>query len=84
MTIRFGSSSLINGSDETLGCESFLLSYVSSINDRAFKIFYVLREEEALPDHFRSIVNGLLRCCHESIEVNQAYLISSVINFLMC
>ena len=39
MIVRFGSSSSINGSDETLGYKSLLLSHVSLIEDGAFKFF---------------------------------------------
>ena len=47
VAIGFGSSSSINGSDETLGCESLSLSRVCLIEDGALKFFHVTREEEA-------------------------------------
>ena len=47
VAVGFRSSSSINGSDETLGCESLSLSRFCSIEDGALKIFHVTREEEA-------------------------------------
>ena len=45
MAVIFGSSSSINGSNETLGCESLPLSQVRSIEDGALRFFHVAREE---------------------------------------
>ena len=39
VTIGFGSTSSINGSDETLGCKSLLLSRVYLIKDGALRFF---------------------------------------------
>ena len=46
MDVRFGSSSSINGSNETLGCELLPLSRVRSVNDGELRFFHVVREEE--------------------------------------
>ena len=48
MIVGFGSLSSINGSDEMLGCKSFPLSCVCSIEDGALKFYHVVHEEEAL------------------------------------
>ena len=45
LAIRFGSLSSINGSHETLGCESLPLSHIRSIEDGALKFFRVMREK---------------------------------------
>ena len=50
MTIGFGSSSSINGSDKMLGWESLSLIHVRSIKDGALRFFHVVREEEASHD----------------------------------
>ena len=47
VAVGFGSSSLINGSNETLECELLLLSHVCLIEDGALRFCYVAREEEA-------------------------------------
>ena len=47
MVVRFGSSSSINDSDETLRCELLPLSRVCLIEDGALKFFHVMLEEEA-------------------------------------
>ena len=46
VTVRFGVSSLINGSDEALGCESLRLTCVHSMEDEPLKWCHVAREEE--------------------------------------
>ena len=69
MTIGFGSSSLINGSDETFGCESLPLSLIHLIEDRALGFYHVSREEEASRDRVSPIMNRHLRCYLASIEV---------------
>ena len=56
-TVRFGSSSLINGSDEMLRCELFQVSHVCSIKDGALRFCLVVCEEEALHDHICLIRN---------------------------
>ena len=43
MTFGFGSSSSINGSDETLGCKSLPLSRVYSIEDGMLRFYHVAR-----------------------------------------
>ena len=47
MVVRFGSSSSINDSDETLRCELLPLSRVRLIEDGVLKFFHILHEEEA-------------------------------------
>ena len=61
VTIGFGSSSLINGSDETLGGESLPLGHVRLIEDGALRFCHVAWEEEALRDLVRLIVNRPFR-----------------------
>ena len=60
MAVIFGCSSSINGSNETLGCESLPLSRVRSIEDGALRLFHVAREEELSCNRVRSIGNRLL------------------------
>ena len=80
MAIGFGSSSLINNSNETLGYESLPLSRIHLMRDRAPRFLHVAREEEASRDYVCSIVNRRLRCLHASTKVNHVHLISDVIN----
>ena len=61
VAVGFGSSCSINGSDETLGCESLWLSRVRSIKDRALRFDHIGHEEEALRDLVPSIVNQHIR-----------------------
>ena len=61
MALGFGSSSSINGSDETLGCKSFPLSHVHSIEDGALIFCHVVCEEEASCDRVRTIMNRRVR-----------------------
>ena len=56
-----GSSSSINGSDETLGCESLPLSHIRSMEDEALKFVHVAREEEASCNRSLEIVPHHLR-----------------------
>ena len=79
MVVGFGSSSSINGSDETLGCESLSLGRIHSIEDEALKFFHAVGEEELSRDRVRSIGNRRPRCRHTSFEVHWAYLISAII-----
>ena len=79
MVIVFGSSSSINGSDETIGCELLPLSCVHSIKDGALTFCHVAREAEAWRDRDYSIVNRRLKYRHSSIEVHRAHLISAII-----
>ena len=60
-TVRFGYSSSINGSDETLGCESLPLSRVCPIKGGALKFCHIACEEEASRDFVHLIVNRRLR-----------------------
>ena len=83
MAVGFGSSSSINGSDETLGCKSLLFSYVRLIKDGELRFFYVASEEEASCDCIRPIGNQCLKCLHAFIEVHRVYLILVVITFHM-
>ena len=78
MAIRFGSSSSINSSYETLGCEFLPLSRVNSIEDGALRFYHVASEEKASRDCVRLIVNRRMRCRHASIEVHRVQLISAV------
>ena len=55
MTVGFGSSSSINGSDELLGCESLPLSCVCLIEDGALRFCHVPREEEESLDVYHLI-----------------------------
>ena len=57
MTIRFGSSSSINDSNETLECKSLLFSCIRSIKDGVLRFCHVAREEEESRDLGRSVVN---------------------------
>ena len=66
VAIGFGYSSSINGSDETLGCKSFLLSRVPLIEDGAFRYRYVSCEQEASRDLVHLIVNRGLRLSNGS------------------
>ena len=61
MSIGFGSSSSINGSDEMLGCESLPLSCVHLIEDGALKFGRVACEEETLLKVHRLIFIERLR-----------------------
>ena len=92
MTTGSGSSSSINDSDETLGCESLPLSRIHLVKDGVLKFFHIYsikdgalifchiaHEEESSRDRVHLIRNRRLRCHHTSIEVHQAYLISTVI-----
>ena len=79
MAVRFGSSSSINGSNETLRCELLPLSRVHLIKDGSLRFCHVAHEEEALHDCVCPIVNRHLRCRHGSIEVHRAHLISAII-----
>ena len=83
MAIGFGSSSSINGLDETLECESLTLSYVHSIEDEALKFCHIVHEEEALRNRVRPIVNQRLRCRHTSTKVHRVYLILANITLQM-
>ena len=57
MAVEFGSLSSIYASDKTLGYESLPLSRVHSIKDGELRFGQVAREEEALRDRVRSIIN---------------------------
>ena len=70
VVIGFGSSSSINVSDETLGCELLPLSSVHSIEDGALRFCNIAREEKVSRDCVCSIKNKLLRYHHASIEVH--------------
>ena len=83
MIVGFGSSSSINGSDETLGCKSLPLSHVRSIKDGALKFYHVAHEEEALRDCVSLIINQRERCHHTFIEVHRGHLISDIITLQM-
>ena len=56
-TIGFGSSSSVNGSNETFGCELLPLSHDHLIEDGALRFYHVAREEEASHDCVRPNVN---------------------------
>ena len=71
MTIGFGSSSSIQGSDETLGYQSLPLSHVCLIKDRALRFCHILREEEASCDLVHPIVNRRLRFLDGSSNVGR-------------
>ena len=79
VTVGFGSSSSINSSNETLGCELLPLSRIRSIEDGALRFCHVAREEESSRDHACLFENRHVRCHHASIEVHWEYLISGVI-----
>ena len=79
VTVGFDSSSSINVSDETLGCESLSLSCIYLIQDEMLILHHVVCEEESLHDHVCSIRNRRPRYFHASIEVHEAYLISFII-----
>ena len=81
MAVGFNSSSSMNGSNETIGCKSLLLSRIRSIGEEAPTFFHVVCKEEPLRDPFRLIVNPHLRYCHASIKALQAHIILAVINF---
>ena len=83
------SSSSINGSDETFGCESLTsvrldvnqrLSHICSIEDGLLKFCHVVREEESSRYHVRPIENQCLRCQHASIKIDRSYLMFSRYN----
>ena len=61
MIVGFGSSSSINDSNEMLGCEFLSLSHIRSIEDRVPRFCHVTREEEALRDLIRLILNRCLK-----------------------
>ena len=83
VTVGFGSSSSVNGSDEMLGCESLPLSHAHSIKDGALRFCHIAHEEETSHNRVCLIVNQHLRCRHVSIKVHRAHLISAVINLHM-
>ena len=66
MTVGFGSSSSINGSDETLRYELLSLSHVCLIKHEELRFFHVVREEEASHDLVRRIMNRCLRFSYGS------------------
>ena len=70
MVIRFGSSSSINGSDETLRCESLSLSRVRSIEDGVLRFCHVAREEEGSRDLVLPIVNRRTRFSYDTSNSN--------------
>ena len=76
VAVRFGPSSSINDSDETLGCELLPLSRVHSIEDGELKFCHVACEGacEEGANHVRPIVIRRLRCRHASIEIHWAHL----------
>ena len=78
VAVGFGSSSSINGSHETHGCESFSLSRVHLIEEGALRFCHIEHEEEASRDRVRPIVNRRRRCRHASTDVHQVHLISAV------
>ena len=78
MAVGFGSSSSINGLDETLGCKSLLLSYVRSIKDGELRF-----STSRVKKKHHAIVSVRLKCRHAFIEVHRVYLISVVITLHM-
>ena len=83
MTVRCASLSLINGSDETLWCESLSLSRVHLIEDGALKFFHVAHEEETPRNACHLIFLGHSECVHVSTGVHRALLISDAITTQM-
>ena len=79
VVVGFDSSSSINSSDETLGCESLPLSCICSIGDEVPRFHYVACDEESSHNHVRLIGNQCPTYCYASIEVHQAHLISVII-----
>ena len=76
MIISFASSSSINNSNETLGCESSRLSLITLIEDRALRFCHVACEEEASRNVRCWIFIACLRCCQLSLKVHQVHWIS--------
>ena len=83
MTVPCVSSSLINGSDEMLGCELLPLSRVHSIEDRALRFWHFACEEEMPYNACHLIFIGCFECVHVSTRVHRAPLISTIITSQM-
>ena len=79
VAIGFVSSSSINSSAETLGCESSPLSPVRSIEDGALRFRNIACEEEASFNVRHLIFIERLRWVHLSTRVHRALLISTII-----
>ena len=79
MTVEFGSSSSINGSNEMLGCKPLPLSHARYIEDGHPNEAASLSEVLSSCNVRRSIFIKHFRCGHASSEVHLAHFISAVI-----
>ena len=79
VTVQFAFSSSINDSNETLKCESSMLSLVCSTEDEMLRFYLITHEEEALHNACHLIFIERSKCSHLSTSVHQVCFIAIVI-----